>query len=85
MLPVPWLMPSVSTCKALHPHLLIVIIRFIYFTSQLHDFYTSSFSVLSAVRSQGQGRVSLPLCHLVEFYRSLTYSFTRHPLKAYGV
>lgn len=64
MLPVPWLMPSVSTCKALHPHLLIVIIRFIYFTSQLHDFYTSSFSVLSAVRSEGQGRVSLPLCSL---------------------
>lgn len=64
MLPVPWLMPSESTRKALHPHLLIVITRFIYFTSQLHDFYTSSFSVLSAIGSQGQGCVSLPLCSL---------------------
>lgn len=61
MLPVPWLMPSVSTLKALHPHLLIVIVRFIYFTSQLHDSYPSSFSALSVVGSQGQGRVSLPL------------------------
>lgn len=64
MLPVPWLMPSVSTLGALHPQLLIVIIRFVYLVSRLHDFYTSSFSVFSAVGSQGQGRVSLPLCSL---------------------
>lgn len=80
MLPIPWLMPSVPTLRALHPHLLIVIIRLIYLASHYqtylfghlfgqtylfgHDFYTSSFSVFSAVGSQGQGRVSLPLCSL---------------------
>lgn len=64
MLPVSWLILSVSTLRALHPHLLIVIIRFIYFVSRVHDFYTSLFSVFSVVGSQGQGRVSLPLCSL---------------------